>query len=448
MSNKIQGNPTKSFFIEMITRDISIKDAILDLLDNSIDGANKINSSNYEGKWIKMTINKAEFVVEDNCGGFSLETAQKYAFRFGRPDEAPTTTGSVGRFGIGMKRALFKIGESFEVESKTEDDHFQIDVNVDDWKKKKRKKTLDGGEEITEEDWDFTYENINDENRNLNENGTYIKVENLHPEVSELFDNDEFLNDLGNEIERLLNFSLEKKLKISLNEKNLTKKDLLIFNDQSLPYLFEGEKDNVKFRIIAGIGEVGRPASSGWYIYCNDRLVLEADRSEITGWGTTGLPRWHIDYVMFRGIVFMDSEEPINLPLTTTKKGVDATSDIYKSVLVYMKDAMGGIIPFLKQITKLGDEANEYRKILGEQEDKLSVVNMKNLVTQNENRKFLAPAIDTNKIAIKKEHVRIAYDVKKDLANTARYHSGAKSFKELGEYSFYYYLKMEEIENE
>ena len=40
MDNIIQGNPTKGFFIEMITRDISIKDAILDLLDNSIDGAN------------------------------------------------------------------------------------------------------------------------------------------------------------------------------------------------------------------------------------------------------------------------------------------------------------------------------------------------------------------------------------------------------------------------
>ena len=94
MSNIIKGNPTKSFFIEMITRDISIKDAILDLLDNSIDGANKINPDDYEGMWIKLILNKDEFIVEDNCGGFSLETAQKYAFRFGRPDEAPTTTGS------------------------------------------------------------------------------------------------------------------------------------------------------------------------------------------------------------------------------------------------------------------------------------------------------------------------------------------------------------------
>ena len=31
-TNIIEGNPTKKFFIEMITRDISIEDAIIDLL--------------------------------------------------------------------------------------------------------------------------------------------------------------------------------------------------------------------------------------------------------------------------------------------------------------------------------------------------------------------------------------------------------------------------------
>lgn len=55
-TNVIEGNPTKKFFIEMITRDISIEDAIVDLLDNSIDGANRINSAIYDGLWIKLTI--------------------------------------------------------------------------------------------------------------------------------------------------------------------------------------------------------------------------------------------------------------------------------------------------------------------------------------------------------------------------------------------------------
>lgn len=90
-TNIIEGNPTKKFFVEMITRDISIEDAIIDLLDNSIDGANRINSETYEGLWVRLTINDCQFIIEDNCGGFTLETAKKYAFRFGRPETAPKT---------------------------------------------------------------------------------------------------------------------------------------------------------------------------------------------------------------------------------------------------------------------------------------------------------------------------------------------------------------------
>ena len=110
-TNIIEGNPTKKFFIEMITRDISIEDAIIDLLDNSIDGANKISPDDYSKLFVDLTINDTEFSIRDNCGGFSLETAQKYAFRFGRPEEAPKVKNTVGRFGIGMKRSLFKIGK-------------------------------------------------------------------------------------------------------------------------------------------------------------------------------------------------------------------------------------------------------------------------------------------------------------------------------------------------
>ena len=171
-NNIIEGNPTKKFFIEMITRDISIEDAIIDLLDNSIDGANRRNAENYEGLVINITINSSEFVIDDNCGGFSLETAQKYAFRFGRPEEAPNDQNTIGRFGIGMKRSLFKMGKEFQVETQTEVDHFKIDVDVAQWSKQQQVMTDTTGKTISVDDWNFNYQLI--EGRNA-QNGTIIK---------------------------------------------------------------------------------------------------------------------------------------------------------------------------------------------------------------------------------------------------------------------------------
>ncbi|MFJ1435313.1 ATP-binding protein [Capnocytophaga canimorsus] len=379
--NIIQGNPTKTFFINMITRDISIKDAILDLLDNSIDGASRIKSESYEGLFIEITINKNEFIVKDNCGGFSLDTAKKYAFRFGRPDDAPEAKGSVGRFGIGMKRALFKIGKQFEVESKTDTDHFEVIVDVNEWRNK-TKIVTQSGVDTTIEDWDFSYKNVSNEESNLEDKGTFVKVTSLHNEVAELFDDNEFLNALRDDIERLLNFSLEKKIKIT------------------------------------------------------------------TGWGVLPIPKWHIDFVMFRGIVFMDAEETINLPLTTTKKGIDTTSDIYKSVLSYMREATLNVIQFLRQVTTLGAEANEYRELLSEPETKISVVEMKEIQTTTGSRNFVAPNLNIDTIAEQKDTVRIAFNVNKEIANRAKNHSGSKSLKEFGEFLFNYYLKMEDIEDE
>jgi len=246
-TNVIVGNPTKKFFIEMITRDISIEDAIIDLLDNSIDGANKINPNDYTGLKINITLSDSEFIIEDNCGGFSLEVAQKYAFRFGRPDEAPKAHSTVGRFGIGMKRSLFKIGKEFVVESQSNDDHFKVIVDVDEWSKKTKKVTADDGNELEIDDWNFNYQSI--DNKKLDTDGTIIKVSNLNHEVTDLFCDDTFLNELANDIQKLLNFSLLKGIQITLNGRILkgNRIDVLI-SESALPYYANGKINDVNDR--------------------------------------------------------------------------------------------------------------------------------------------------------------------------------------------------------
>lgn len=56
MATVAQGMPTKEFFIDMLTRDIELNDAILDMLDNCLDGV--VRTKGIEGKKLTASITK------------------------------------------------------------------------------------------------------------------------------------------------------------------------------------------------------------------------------------------------------------------------------------------------------------------------------------------------------------------------------------------------------
>src|SRR4029077_3844730 len=106
------------------------------------------DTDSFDGLWIRITANENEFRIEDNCGGIPLEVAVEYAFRFGRPHDVTDEQYEIpqyatGQFGVGMKRALFKLGGDFDVKAATKNTRFAMNVNVQDW--------LD----LPEDDWHF-----------------------------------------------------------------------------------------------------------------------------------------------------------------------------------------------------------------------------------------------------------------------------------------------------
>ena len=92
---------------------------------------------------------------------------------------------------------------------------------------------------------------------------------------------------------------------------------------------------------------------------------------------------------------------------------------------------------------------NDYRQTLCETFDKISAVELKVYdFSDYPQKQFSAPELDMDIISRKKQYVRIAYDANKDLAELAKEHAEAKNYKELGNTTFEYYLKMEAIKNE
>ena len=327
------------------------------------------------------------------------------------------------------------MGKVFCVESRHGEDHFIVDVDVDKWNEK-------SDEDSTS--WDFNYEDCHDDER-LKEDGTFIRVKNLNEGVKEKFGDAAFISSMQESIRRMLNFSLEKGITIKLNDEKISGTIIEILqSDNVSPYIKCGEIQGVKFRIFAGLGDVGVTNKSGWYIYCNGRLVLEHDKTSVTGWGVNGIKQWHVEDVMFRGVVFMDTEETINLPLTTTKRGVDASHPVYMHILYYMKDAMRQIIPYLSEIAKMGDEANGFREDLYKKENKDSVVKLyEQALNSDFSQGFSSMSPDADIIAEKLNTRRISYSVPKKDAEKAKDHAEVDTFKELGEETFNYYMRQE-----
>ena len=131
--------PTKELFVNVLTRDIKLDDAVLDLVDNCIDGARRMHPSKgerFDGRSVKIHCSAEQFTIDDNCGGIDIDIAKNYAFRFGRDKRMEPTPNSIGQFGVGMKRALLRFGSKFTVKSVSEEDFFELFVDVDAWLKR------------------------------------------------------------------------------------------------------------------------------------------------------------------------------------------------------------------------------------------------------------------------------------------------------------------------
>jgi len=347
-TKEINASPTKEFFISMLIRDITLNDAIGDLIDNSVDGALSLRPNrDYKGLKISITANENSFAIEDNCGGITYKTAKEYAFRFGRTSDTPTINRSVGQFGIGMKRALFKLGSFFEIESTSERESFKLIVDVDEWEKSP--------------EWTFSFQNLNiknidDQDFPEHQRGTTIKVSRLNKEPEARLGLQNFLNELALEIQLEHIKNIAQGLCIEINGEKLSPPPLMIINTETFkPAYWEYEFDTgLKVKAIAGVSE-DKLEYGGWYIFCNNRLILGPEQTITSGWGARKpdtIPKYHGQYQRFRGYIYFESEDPSLLPWTTSKNNIIIDSLAYTYVRTNMIFLMRPIIDFLNQLHK------------------------------------------------------------------------------------------------
>lgn len=342
----VSAGPTKQFFVSMITRDIELRPAIVDLIDNSVDGARRTrNDGSLTGLFVEIECYPHQFLIRDNCGGIPLEVAMRYAFRFGRPPEVDGVVHSVGQFGVGMKRALFKLGAWFSVESVSEHSSFLLEVDVPEW--------------AEAAGWFFPLTRQDERAHPIKTAGTTIRVSPLHPEVANDFKPESFVAGLLAEIQLKHQLSLARGLRVQVNGVAISADPpSLLASAELSPAKFvtkyNGDRPApVDVVLVCGLAESKPQAAAGWYVFCNSRLVLGPDQTNATVWGEgrgRTIPRFHTQFSRFRGYAFLDSDRPDQLPLTTTKVGVDANSAIWRATRRQMVTMTRPIIDFLNAI--------------------------------------------------------------------------------------------------
>jgi len=377
--------PTKRFFIEMLTRDLSLEDALLDLVDNSIDALGRTRhidfttdlfagpsaeiSSRLGKPVVDIELSSTRFRVADNCGGIPLESALTDVFRIGRTIES--TEASLGVYGIGLKRALFKIGKRVTIVSRTVEDGFEVSLNLDDWSK-------------DDDNWDIPLREISGA-KSRSKAGTEIVIEDLNPPIMMRLEDGFFKKRVSDFIATTYSLFLQGYLSVRLDGQSVGVRPIPIgVSEEVTPAIERFESNGVTITLIAALAErrdgEWNTESAGWYVLCNGRVVVAADKTELTGWGLQGA-RFVSKYRGFIGIAFFSSKSPHELPWTTTKRGLNLDSPVFQRARARMSVVSRPVLNFLNRMYA-GDIPEEITE--RQVADTVKAVDVRKLATSQE----------------------------------------------------------------
>ncbi len=164
---------------------------------------------------------------------------------------------------------------------------------------------------------------------------------------------------------------LQRGLKIEINGKSVKPVHVEVLvskrKDGPAPYVYRKTIEGVLVSITVGLNtsrqydsddddddESGdftgqrSSATAGWTVLCNDRAVIVGDKGRLTGWGD-GIPLYHDQFIVITGIIEFRAKDAKKLPVTTTKRALDTSSDIWLEALVKMKEGMRVWISYTNQ---------------------------------------------------------------------------------------------------
>ena len=436
-------SPEKRLFISLLTRDISITSAFLDLIDNSINATIEPLSSCLESAdayvtllndqqvqphtEIRIHISPDKTTILDTAPGIPLNAAREHVFRFGRSQEEESVSDRLSVYGLGLKRAFFKLGRRVKIISDHSIGGFELDLDVDDWARDTRLP------------WQFDL--TARQPADPSDCGTRIEMSNLHPATIRRLGDGVFLDDLRHAIGNTYAYFLTKFVWISVNGVIITPTKLRVGTNRATDRF---EQDQVTCTITAGLGtpEGGRyrDKGSGWFVFCNGRSLISADKTTLTGWNNNGLPIFQPKHRPFLGTVYFVSKYADRLPWDTTKSRINEDSEIWQIARRRMVSVGRSVTTFLD--SRYSDEGSDTadKDFTGVANERLDAIR----ASVGPKQVFAAPTPKT-----KKTTMRVQYDAQKSHVRMIAEHldNPGMSGSDVGRYTFDFFLR-NEVEDE
>lgn len=432
--------PTKRLFLSLLTRDISLEDAVLDLIDNSINSAIRIRNLelvDHFDEFLSGRLGRGEapsnvsirfsaelFELTDDCGGIPLKAAKETVFRFGR-DETPVEGDVLSVYGVGLKRALFKIADHIQVSSQDSKNAFLVEDHAKAWAAR------------LESEWKFPLKELL-RNR-AQPDGTRIVLQDILPDIKESFSDTSFEEKLIRRIAATYCFFIGSICQVTVNGKAVAAAPLALGSwEDKTPQIDRLTGHGCEIRILAGLAPRNLWAHeyAGWYLFCNGRNVVMSDKGPDTGWGVN-MPLYMSKFRGFRGLVFFFAKNPEQLPWTTTKTSINQESPAFKLALTSMATAARPVLNFLNSLYQ--EDEVEQAKARAATESLLEKP-VADLLPVRE-------ATFSTKTVPGPRTVRIQYDVTLTELNKVRKHRGKSNepARKIGRMTFDYYIKHEGI---
>jgi hypothetical protein len=353
----VKAIPSKRLYKSIIA-DYDTELALCELIDNALDNWAK------EGRIRKLEIsiivdtNQQTITISDNAGGVPEADIIKII----APGHTTnlSTDETIGIFGVGSKRAVVALAQEIKILTRYQDNETLILKYNDDW--------------LQKETWDFEYEPYNKE---ISKGSTVIELSKLRSNV-----NDSLVEDLKEHLAAIYGkFLQDSSIAITVNDKKSLKPILFDqawsyppnYAPQKVTFSVPIENENpINIALLGGLiakNEIGE-GEYGIYVYCNQRLILRADKSYHFGFtsGQAGLPHPELNSVR----VFVNlTGSPERMPWTSSKSGINFKNKIFELI---RPKVLQLVIYYAKLARKLSRnvEANIYKY----KEGKVDVTNI------------------------------------------------------------------------